>query len=90
MPEPLVEGLPQPELNDIYLPAGEHKGWPRFESGQGKHLFRSMHWRKWCLGSKMDAAGKSLNQHTRQLECEEARTNIKERKLFERTQLWAE
>eukprot|EP01045_Picozoa_sp_COSAG04_P035951 COSAG04_NODE_8529_length_961_cov_2.213457_1_plen_306_part_01 len=47
-----VEGLPQPELNDVYLP-GEHERWPRFESGQGKHLYRSSV-RNWVLHDTFD------------------------------------
>ena len=35
-----IEGLPLPEYNSVYLPAGSHEGWPRFEGGEGTHLFR--------------------------------------------------
>ena len=54
-----VEGLPQPELNDVYLPAGEHEGWPRFESGQGKHLYRDIEYGDWCLGEAFDPDAKA-------------------------------
>ena len=49
-----VEGLPQLELNDVYLPAGDHEGWPRFESGQGKHLYRFVKDGEWYLWDKLD------------------------------------
>ena len=35
-----VEGVPQQDYNGVYLPAGVHDGWTRFESSEGKHLFR--------------------------------------------------
>ena len=47
-----VEGLPQPELNDVYLPAGDHEGWPRFErafEARVFHLFYHAGHRAWFL-----------------------------------------
>eukprot|EP01045_Picozoa_sp_COSAG04_P005032 COSAG04_NODE_227_length_19396_cov_29.887547_13_plen_1562_part_00 len=49
-----VEGLPQPKLNDVYLPAGDHEGWPRFESGQGKRLYYTPAKRRWRVSTKLD------------------------------------
>ena len=42
-----IEGMPQAEFNSVYLPVGEHEGWVRFESAEGKHLYRliDLDWR---------------------------------------------
>ena len=37
-----VEGMPKAEYNAVYLPVGDHKGWLRFESAEGKHLYRHL------------------------------------------------
>ena len=54
-----VVGMPQLEFNDVYLPAGDHEGWPRFESPQGKHLYFLLEFSTWVLRDTFDpnAAG---------------------------------
>ena len=42
-----IEGMPQAEYNAVYLPAGEHKSWSRFESADGKHLYRQIERQFW-------------------------------------------
>ena len=46
-----VEGLvSKPDYNSVYLPAGESRqGWPRFESAEGKNLFRAVEHGLWML-----------------------------------------
>eukprot|EP01045_Picozoa_sp_COSAG04_P010135 COSAG04_NODE_612_length_11991_cov_17.359569_3_plen_646_part_00 len=53
-----VEGMPQPDFNGVYLPAGDHEGWPRFESAEGKHLFRSLLRDRWYIAPTFDRDGK--------------------------------
>lgn len=43
---------PQSELNDVYLAAGEHEGWPRFESGQGMYLYYRTGSKRWFINVK--------------------------------------
>ena len=42
-------GSPLPDLNGVYFTAGDHKGWPRFVSGEGNHLFYSIGLEMWLL-----------------------------------------
>eukprot|EP01045_Picozoa_sp_COSAG04_P022624 COSAG04_NODE_2583_length_3896_cov_90.326574_2_plen_556_part_00 len=60
-----VEGLPHPELNDVYLPAGEHEGWPRFESGQGRHLYCITALRVWALRASFDPNARDAKAYVR-------------------------
>ena len=48
------EGLPASllEYTGVYLAAGEHEGWLRFESAQGRHLYRCIAKRRWYLMDK--------------------------------------
>ena len=58
----VVEGLPRQELNGIYLPADDHEGWPRFESGQGNHLYRHTSGR-WFLNTAFTPDGPNAFAH---------------------------
>ena len=40
----------------MYRLAGEHEGWPRFESAAGNYLYRIVASGKWCLHKKIDLA----------------------------------
>lgn len=51
-----VEGMPQ-AYNGMYVLAGEHQGWPRFENSVGKHLYRSIDFATWMLRDTFDPAG---------------------------------
>ena len=55
----VVEGTPHPEINDVFLPAGEKDGWPSFESKEGRCLFRSVLRDQWYLALSYDPEGKS-------------------------------
>ena len=44
-----VEGHPIAAFNGTYRPRGQHEGWPRFENGQGRHLFRYRPSERWLL-----------------------------------------
>ena len=35
-----VRGHPNPNYDNAFKPAGEHEGWPRYESAEGLHLYR--------------------------------------------------
>ena len=53
-----VEGmLGATEYNGVYAAAGETEGRPRYQNGEGKHLYRSIDSR-WCMGSAFDPAVK--------------------------------
>ena len=47
-----VEGVPQQDHNGVYLPVGVHDGWTRFESAEGKHLFRASG--EWVMLGRFD------------------------------------
>ena len=44
-----IEGMPHAEYDAVYRPVGEHAGWFRFESTEGKHLFRNISDEEWCM-----------------------------------------
>ena len=52
-----VEGMLAAEYTAVYLPAGDHKGWQRFESVGGKHLYRDNSEREWYLHERFDPEG---------------------------------
>ena len=65
-----LEGHPSPQYNSLYLPAGEHEGWPRFESAEGKHLYRHIEGEKWFVAAKFEPdtrkrAASALTPHGR-------------------------
>ena len=46
--------MPKAEFNSVYLPAGEQEGWLRFESAEGKHLYRDISHGEWCLHDRFN------------------------------------
>ena len=58
-----IEGMPQSEYNAVYLPAGEHEGWLRFESAEGKHLYRLVDLQVWWIRDTFDPAAKGAKGH---------------------------
>ena len=65
-----VAGLPvqRNEYNSVYRVAGKHEGWPRFESAEGKHLFRHVAGGEWMLASRFPpAAGQADGASVRAL-----------------------
>ena len=49
-----IDGVPDVVFNSVYLPAGEHEGWLRFESAEKKHLFRCVRDSAWYLLDRFD------------------------------------
>ena len=41
-------------FDGVYRLAGEHEGWPRFESAAGNHLYRCVPKGVWSLNTKCD------------------------------------
>ena len=58
----MIEGVPKVEFNSVYLPAGEHEGWLRFESADGKHLHRQIEQREWQLADGFDPSAKGFEK----------------------------
>ena len=50
-----VEGMPKAEYNAVYLWIGDHDGCLRFESPEGKHLYRQIERREWQLADRFDS-----------------------------------
>ena len=50
----VIEGMPDAKYNSVYLPAGEHEGWLRFESAACTHLFRCVRDSEWYLMATFD------------------------------------
>ena len=48
--------MPQAEYNAVYLPAGDLNGWLRFESLDGKHLYRLVDLEMWSIRDTFDPA----------------------------------
>ncbi len=42
------------DFDGVYRLAGEHEGWPRFESAAGNHLYRCVSKGMWCVYYKFD------------------------------------
>ena len=49
------------DFDGVYRPAGEHEGWPRFESAAGHHLYRFAPEGVWCLSDEFDPAKAGLD-----------------------------
>jgi hypothetical protein len=71
-----VCGMPQAEFNGVYIVAGDHEGYPRFENAQGKHLYHSIDNWQWRLNHEFPGADKSrenekyeCGQRQRKYEC---------------------